>query len=66
VTIGLFETIETTWQALAKFLRELLDKYGLMKKFITYVKDEGFNFNAMIGALKSVVNCEFFGLEESF
>jgi hypothetical protein len=51
---------------LAKFLRELLDKYGLMKKFITYVKDEGFNFNAMIGALKSVVICEFFGLEESF
>ncbi len=37
-----------------------------MKKIITYVKDEGFNFNAMIGVLKSVVNCESFGLEESF
>jgi hypothetical protein len=66
VTIGLFEAIETTWQALAKIWRELLDKYGLMKNIITYVKDEGFNFNAMIGALKSIVNCESFGLEESF
>jgi len=58
LTIGLFEIIETTWQALAKSLIELLDKYGLMKKIIVYVKDEGSNFNAMIHALKSIVNCE--------
>ncbi len=31
-----------------------------------YVKDEGSNINAMIIALKSIVSCEFFGLEESF
>ncbi len=54
MTIGLFETMKTTWQALAKSLTELLDKYGLMKKIIAYVKDEGFNFNVMTGALKSL------------
>ncbi len=52
--IGLFETMETTWQALAKSLTELLDKYGLMKKIIACVKNEGFNFNALISALKSL------------
>ncbi len=42
----------------------MLDKYGLWKK-ITYVKDEGSNFNAMIVNFKYVVSCESFGLEES-
>jgi hypothetical protein len=32
VIIGLFETIKTTRQALAKSLTKLLDKYGLRKK----------------------------------
>jgi hypothetical protein len=41
VTIGLFEMIETTSQALTKSLTNLLDKYGLMKKNIVYVKDDG-------------------------
>ncbi len=66
MTIGLFEAIETTRQALAKSLIELLDKYSLRKKFIAYVKDEGSNLNVMIGALKSVINCESLGTEESF
>jgi hypothetical protein len=35
-----------------------LDKYGLRKKIIVYVKDEEYNFNAMTSALKLVVNCE--------
>jgi len=35
-------------------------------KIITYVKDEGSNFNVMTGALKFVINCEFIGLEENF
>jgi hypothetical protein len=43
-----------------------LDKYGLRKKIIVYVKNEGSNLNAMIIALKAVVNCESFGLEKSF
>jgi len=66
VIIGLFEAIKTIGQTLAKSLIELLDNYGLRKNIIVYVKDEGSNFNAMIGALKFVVNCESFGLEESF
>jgi hypothetical protein len=41
-----------------------LDKYGLKKKIIFYVKDEGSNFNAMTSALKYVVNYEYLGLEE--
>ncbi len=60
--IGLFETIETTRQALAKKLTKLLDKYGLRKKIIAYVKDEGSNLNAMTSALKFVVNCEYLRL----
>ncbi len=43
-----------------------MDKYGLRKNIIAYVKDEGFNLNAMTSALKYVVNCEFLRLEESF
>jgi hypothetical protein len=59
VIIGLFKAIETIGQA-------LLDKYGLRKKIITYVKDEGSNVNAMTTTLKVVIKCEFLGLEESF
>jgi hypothetical protein len=51
---------------LAKSLIELLNKYGLRKKNIAYVKDEGSNFNTMISVLKFAVNCEFFGLEKTF
>jgi len=66
VIIGLFEAIKTIGQTLGKSLIKLLDKYGLRKNIIVYVKDEGSNLNAMIGALKFVVNCESFGLEENF
>jgi hypothetical protein len=50
---------------LARTLTKLLDKYGLQKKRIVYVKDEGSNFNAMFAKFKYVVSCESFGLEES-
>jgi hypothetical protein len=43
-----------------------LEKYGLRKKIIAYVKNEGSNLNAMIIELKHVVNCESLGLEERF
>jgi hypothetical protein len=55
-----------TIQTLARSLTMLLDKYGLKKKIIAYVKDEGSNLNAMTVALKVVINCEFLGLEENF
>jgi hypothetical protein len=57
---------KTIDQALARSLTKLLDKYGLRKNIIAYVKDEGSNINVMTIALKVVVNCEYFGLEESF
>ncbi len=57
---------KTIGQTLARSLTKLLDKYGLRKKIIVYVKNEGSNFNAMTIALKIVVNYESFGLEESF
>jgi hypothetical protein len=66
VTIGLFETTETIGQTLAKSLIKLLDKYGLRKKIIVYIKYEVYNLNAMISVLKSVINCEFLGLEKNF
>jgi hypothetical protein len=47
-------------------LIELLDQYGLRNKIIAYVKDEGSNFNTMIIALNSIIECEILGLNESF
>ncbi len=66
MTIGLFEATKTIGQALARNLKELLDCYGLSKKIIVYVKDEGANLNSMTTILKFVVNCEGLGLKESF
>ncbi len=64
--IGLFEATKTTWKALAKSLTKLLDKYGLRGKNVVYVKDEGSNLNAMIVALKFVINCEYLRFKKSF
>jgi len=66
VTIGLFEVTKTIGQTLARSLTKLLDKYGLRKKIIVYVKNEGSNLNVVTIALKDVVNYESFGLEKSF
>jgi hypothetical protein len=66
VTIGLFETTKTISQGLTRNLKKLLDSYGLSKKIIAYVKDEGKNLNYMTIDLKSIVNCEILSLEESF
>jgi hypothetical protein len=66
VTINLFETTETIGQASTKSLTKLLDKYDLRKNIIAYVKDKVFNLSAMISVLKFIVNCESFGIEDSF
>ncbi len=57
---------KTIRQTLARSLIKLLNKYGLKKKIISNVKDEGLNINAMATSLKDVVNYEFIGLEKSF
>jgi hypothetical protein len=66
VTIGLFEATETIGQTLAKNFKELLDSYELSKKIIAYVNNKGENLNSMTTILKSIINCEVLGLEESF
>jgi hypothetical protein len=66
VTLGFFETVKTTREALAKNLIELFNAYGLRNKIIAYVKDEGSNLNILTNALKFVVKCETLGLKESF
>jgi hypothetical protein len=38
---------ETTKQAMARNLIQLLYQFDLKKKIVTYVKDEGANLNAM-------------------
>ncbi len=51
------------WQ---KNVITLLDEYGFLKKIVVYVKDEGANLNVLTMALKFVVNCEIFSLDNSF
>jgi hypothetical protein len=41
-----------------------LNVYELRKKIVAYVKDEGFNLNTMIGALKSIISYDVLGLKE--
>jgi hypothetical protein len=45
VTIDLFEATKTIGQTLTKNLKELLDFYGLSKKIIAHVNNEGENLN---------------------
>jgi hypothetical protein len=52
-------------QTLTKNLTKLLDKYGLTKKILAYVKDEASNLN-VVTILRYVMSCECLGLEESF
>jgi hypothetical protein len=54
ITFGLFEATNTSGQTLAINLTNLLDIYGLRRKIVAYVKDEGSNLNIMIATLKSI------------
>jgi len=51
---------------LANNLTELFNQYGLKRKIIAYVKDEGSNLNAVTIVLRSIVKCEPLSLGESF
>jgi hypothetical protein len=51
---------------LDKNLTKLLHIYELKRKIVAYVKDEGYNLNIMTTTLKSIINCDVLGLEESF
>ncbi len=43
-----------------------MHKYGLKKKILAHVKDEGSNLNAMTTILKFFMSCECLDLEERF
>ncbi len=58
---------------MAKKLIKSLDINGFKKKIVTYVNLKNtsfdlwmFNFNTMIATLKSIVNSDALGLEESY
>ncbi len=42
-----------------------MDKYGLRKKIIVYIKDEGSKLNVVTTTWKYVVGCEYFGLGDT-
>jgi hypothetical protein len=44
----------------------LFDQYGLKRKIVIYVKNEGLNLNSMTIALKSIVKHENLGLNQIF
>ncbi len=60
MTIGLFEVTKTIGQTLALNLNNLLDSFGIGKKIVAFVKDEGANLNAMTLALRSIVKVVIF------
>jgi hypothetical protein len=49
----LFEAIKAIGQTLARSVTKLLDKYGLRKKIIVFVKNEGSNLNVVTATLKA-------------
>ncbi len=60
---SLFEVTDTSKKTLVKNLIELLEKYNLREKNITYVKDEGSNLNTMTSTLKTIISCDIVSLE---
>jgi hypothetical protein len=62
----LFKATKITGQTLANNFTKLFNQYGLKNKIIAYVKDEGTYLNNKTIALKSIVKCEVFNLNENF
>jgi hypothetical protein len=66
VTIGLFEVIDTRNVIMAPKLQELLDKFSLTTKILTYVRDKGSNLQTCANAFTSIVLCNYLGLLKPF
>jgi hypothetical protein len=64
--IGFFEATQVINRILTRHLIKLLNTYGWTKKFLFIVKDDGSNLNVITPTLKSIVSCEYLGLEENF
>jgi hypothetical protein len=58
VTIGMFETLDTTRPTLAKQMKFPLTTYQFINKVIAYVKNKSTNLNMLAFALTSVISCE--------
>jgi len=65
VTI-LFEVIDTSDIGMALKLQELLDRFTLIDKIVTYPNDEGSNFQTCASAPVSIVSCNTLNLLEPF
>ncbi len=61
VTI-LFEMIDKSGIGMALKLQELLNRFALIDKIITYVNDEGSNLQTYASAPNSIVSCSTLGL----
>jgi hypothetical protein len=66
VTIGLFEANDIMGMGLAKQLKTIFKKNGLMSNVLCYVKDEGTNIVNMIVAPKSVISCDSLNFPQPF
>ncbi len=55
--VGLFEATNTTRVVMAAQVRNLLASYNLLKKLVTYVKDEGGNLSTLAKAFILVISC---------
>jgi hypothetical protein len=58
VTIGMFETLNTSKTTLTKQMKAYLATYQLTNKVIAYLKDKGTNLNMFTSTLTSVIFCE--------
>jgi hypothetical protein len=57
VTMGLFETIDTTKVAMVVQIKDLFSSYNLLDKLITYLKDQGCNLSSLARVFSSMVKC---------
>jgi hypothetical protein len=64
--LRLFEDTKTSGQVRAIKIQVLFDRYGVHKKVLIYVKDEGANLGAMTTTLKAIVSYESLRLKKPF
>jgi hypothetical protein len=62
VIVGLFKPNDTMGVGLARQLKTMPEKFGLISKVLCYVKDKGTNLANMTTTLKSIISCEALSL----
>jgi hypothetical protein len=61
VTMGLFETTDTSKVAMATHLKDFLSLYNLLDKLVAYVEGEGGNLSTLAQVFTLVVNYGLLG-----